>query len=157
MKPFERLDCGAMEWASCRASHGILFQETRELVPIEPPPVCPQAGEKFEFVACENRHKNAGMPKSSTTSGPIGDTRSLHLLHSSVFPAAVRANINSRPHTLRFRCQTRLETVRPLAGPAKTRGRISAAGVGDRGPPHCHPVSIRAPSIRRRATLAVHL
>ena len=37
----------------------ILFQETRELVPIEPPPACLQAGEKFEFAAGENRHENA--------------------------------------------------------------------------------------------------
>src|SRR5882724_3915717 len=37
----------------------ILFQQTRELVPIEPPPACPQAGEKFEFAAGENRHENA--------------------------------------------------------------------------------------------------
>ncbi len=42
----------------------ILFQEAREFVPIEPPPACLQAGEKFEFVACEDRHKNAGKPRS---------------------------------------------------------------------------------------------
>jgi hypothetical protein len=38
-----------------------LFQETRELVAIEPPPACPQAGEKFEFAACENRHNSARL------------------------------------------------------------------------------------------------
>jgi hypothetical protein len=31
-----------------------LSQETREFVAIEPAPVCPQAGEKFEFAAGEN-------------------------------------------------------------------------------------------------------
>src|ERR1700716_4155344 len=39
----------------------ILFQETRELVPIEPPPAFPQAGETFEFAACRNRHENASL------------------------------------------------------------------------------------------------
>jgi hypothetical protein len=37
----------------------VLFQQTREFVPIEPPPAGPQAGEKFEFAAGENRHENA--------------------------------------------------------------------------------------------------
>ena len=36
----------------------ILFQETREFVPIEPAPACPQANEKLEFAACEYRHAN---------------------------------------------------------------------------------------------------
>ena len=37
----------------------IIFQQTREFIPIEPSPVSPQTGEKFEFVACENRHINS--------------------------------------------------------------------------------------------------
>jgi hypothetical protein len=37
----------------------ILFQEARELIPIEPAPACAQAGEKFDFAACEKRHENA--------------------------------------------------------------------------------------------------
>jgi len=45
----------------------ILFQETRELVPIEPPPACPQAREKFEFAAGENRHENACLVSGSNT------------------------------------------------------------------------------------------
>jgi len=45
----------------------ILFQETRELVPIEPPPACPQAGEKFEFAAGENRHENACLGPGPNT------------------------------------------------------------------------------------------
>jgi hypothetical protein len=44
----------------------ILFQQTRELVPIEPPPACPQAGEKFEFAAGENRHENACLGPGPT-------------------------------------------------------------------------------------------
>jgi len=34
----------------------ILLQKTREFVPIEPPPACPQAGQKFEFADRKNRH-----------------------------------------------------------------------------------------------------
>jgi hypothetical protein len=37
----------------------LLFQEMRKLVPIELPPAGAQAGEKFEFAACKNRHENA--------------------------------------------------------------------------------------------------
>jgi hypothetical protein len=44
----------------------ILFQETRELVPIEPPPACLQAGEKFEFAAGENRHDNTCLGPGPT-------------------------------------------------------------------------------------------
>jgi hypothetical protein len=44
----------------------ILFQKTRELVPIEPPPACLQAGEKFEFAAGENRHDNAFLGSGPT-------------------------------------------------------------------------------------------
>ena len=44
-----------------------LFQETRELVPVEPPPACPQAGEKFEFAAGENRHDNACLVSGPNT------------------------------------------------------------------------------------------
>jgi hypothetical protein len=44
----------------------ILFQQTRELVPIEPPPACLQAGEKFEFAAGENRHDNACLGPKPT-------------------------------------------------------------------------------------------
>jgi hypothetical protein len=60
-RPFERLDCGARGFGSGVAWAVIVFQETRELVPIEPPPACPQAGEKFEFAACENRHNSARL------------------------------------------------------------------------------------------------
>ena len=42
----------------------ILFQETRELVPIESSPACPQAGEKFEFADGKNRHQNACLVAS---------------------------------------------------------------------------------------------
>ena len=45
----------------------ILFQETCELVPIEPPPACAQAGEKFEFAAGENRHDNACLGSGPKT------------------------------------------------------------------------------------------
>jgi hypothetical protein len=37
----------------------ILFEETREFIPIECPPTCVQAGEKFEFVIGENRHQTS--------------------------------------------------------------------------------------------------
>jgi len=79
----------------------ILFEEARELVPIEPAPACPQAGEKFEFARCKNRHANL-PPGERRDAGP------LHPLHAGISPAAVRADINSRPHTLRFRCLARL-------------------------------------------------
>ena len=63
MKPFERLDCGdyGMGFEPSVAWVVILPQETRELVPIEPAPAYPQAGEKFEFAACENRHNSARL------------------------------------------------------------------------------------------------
>jgi hypothetical protein len=61
MKPFERLDRGARGFGSGVAWIVTLFQETRELVAIEPPPACPQAGEKFEFAACEDRHNSARL------------------------------------------------------------------------------------------------
>jgi len=129
----------------------ILFEKAREFVPIEPAPACPQAGEKFEFARCKNRHANL-PPDQRRDAGP------LHPLHAGISPAAVRPNINSRPHTLRFRSLARLQTVPPLARPEHTRCRIAAAGagMGARGPPHRHPVSIRAPAIGRRAAFAVH-
>jgi hypothetical protein len=43
-------------FVSAVASDVITFQETREFAAIESPPARIQAGEKFEFVACEQRH-----------------------------------------------------------------------------------------------------
>jgi hypothetical protein len=56
MKLFERPDGGsdAMGFVSGVAWIVLLFQEPRELIAIESPPACPQAGEKFEFAAREN-------------------------------------------------------------------------------------------------------
>ena len=103
-----------MERASCRgvAWVVILFQETRELIPIEPTPACPQAGEKFEFAARENRHKNAldclwgfapkhrvfahGRARDRPTSRP----RSGQLELNRVFRLIV-VNGSSRPQSLR--------------------------------------------------------
>jgi hypothetical protein len=223
-----------MERASCRgvAWVVILFQETRELIPIEPPPAGPQAGEKFEFAACENRHKNAldclwgfapkhrvfahgrarDRPTSRPRSGQLelnrvfrlivvnGSSRPQSLRTYSASSAEIanldsspgpslgtgefiepmdgtggsdqdqvttsfafqriacrcRANMDARQHTLRFRCQAHLEPVCLRAGIAHAGGCICAAGVRDCSPAHCQPVSIRAPSIRRHAALAVH-
>jgi 2,4-dienoyl-CoA reductase-like NADH-dependent reductase (Old Yellow Enzyme family) len=44
------------------------LQKTRQFVPIEPPPVCVEAGEKFEFAVGEDQHDNAGKPKSDPCS-----------------------------------------------------------------------------------------
>jgi hypothetical protein len=55
MKLFERPDCGGDEMGFVSGVGWVVlfFQEPRELVPIESPPACPQAGEKFEFAARE--------------------------------------------------------------------------------------------------------
>jgi hypothetical protein len=37
----------------------VLSQQTREFVPVKPSPAFPQASEKLEFAACENRHVNS--------------------------------------------------------------------------------------------------
>jgi hypothetical protein len=75
MKAFERLDCGddGMGLVSGVAWIAILTQETRKLVPIEPVPAYPQAGEKFEFTVCENRHQPTS-PAVGTTSALSGNT-----------------------------------------------------------------------------------
>jgi hypothetical protein len=53
----------------------ILFQETRELIPVEPAPACAQAAEKFEFANGENRHGiYPTRPAVGTTSALSGNT-----------------------------------------------------------------------------------
>jgi hypothetical protein len=56
-----------------RAIVAIFFQKKHEFVPVKPAPARVQAGEKFEFAVCENRHRSAGMPKSRTV-GTNGET-----------------------------------------------------------------------------------
>jgi hypothetical protein len=96
-----------MGFVSGAASDVILFQQARELDPVERCPAALQAGEKFEFAASEYRHGETGMPKSGTTPGETP----LDLLHSGVLPAAVGADMDPCPHALRFRRHAHLRSV----------------------------------------------
>jgi hypothetical protein len=40
------------------ASVALFLQEMRELLPIEPPPISPEADQEFKFAICKNKHEN---------------------------------------------------------------------------------------------------
>jgi hypothetical protein len=74
----------------------ILFQQTREFVSVKRSPASPQACEKLEFAACENRHMNscwdrailANQPCRRYDVGAVGEHRACEhaLFNSQMIP-----------------------------------------------------------------------
>jgi hypothetical protein len=99
-------------------------------------------------------------PRCSTTKRPPTEAAlpgSLPLFHSGELPAAVGADMNAGVHALCLGGPAQLDSIPSSNGNADARGGVGAAGVRDRAPGQVHPGSVRAPSVRRLAALAVHL
>ena len=62
-----------------------LMQETRELIAIEPRPATTQAGEEFELVACEYRHRKRRDAEAGDI-GPIARGRYIFCIPAKCIP-----------------------------------------------------------------------
>jgi hypothetical protein len=93
-----RFGCRPIDLRGRRSAIGaIFFQKKREFVPVKPAPAGVQAGKKFEFAVCENRHGSAVVPESRTV-GTNSETQGRYFWNLS--PCVLELRLHAAAYAL---------------------------------------------------------